>query len=43
MPTMEPANDMKAAERMYDSFIATLKWTVPLLAIVAMLVVIIIS
>ena len=39
---MESANDMKAHVRTYDSFIDTLKWTVPLLiAIVAIIVVLI--
>lgn len=39
---MESANDMKAHARTYDSFIATLKWTVPLaVAITAVIVVLI--
>lgn len=40
---MESANDMKAAERTYGSFIGSLKWIVPLMAVAALLVIIIIS
>ena len=40
---MEPANDMKAAARTYDSFIGTLKWSVPALAVITMLVVFLIA
>ncbi|MEO0062954.1 MAG: hypothetical protein RLZZ08_1514 [Pseudomonadota bacterium] len=40
---MESANDMKAAAGTYESFIATLKWTVPLLAVIVALIVIIIA
>ena len=37
---MASANDMKAANKTYDSFIAALKWAVPALVIIAALVVI---
>lgn len=40
---MASANDMKAAERTYDSFIALLKWAVPLIAIIAMVIVTLIA
>ncbi|MXO84799.1 aa3-type cytochrome c oxidase subunit IV [Altererythrobacter aurantiacus] len=40
---MEPANDMKAASKTYSGFIASLKWAVPLIALIALIVVIIIS
>ncbi|MCB2085239.1 MAG: aa3-type cytochrome c oxidase subunit IV [Sphingomonadaceae bacterium] len=37
------ANDMKAAQKTYDGFIASLKWTVPLTAIITLLIVIMIA
>lgn len=37
------ANDMKSAETTYNSFISLLKWSVPLIAIIALLVVIAIA
>lgn len=37
------SNDMKSANATYDSFIATLKWAVPLLAVIAALVIIVIA
>lgn len=40
---MESANDMKAAEQTYGSFIGSLKWVVPLMAVVTLLIIIIIS
>ena len=40
---METRQDMKAANRTYESFIASLKWSVPLIAAIAALVVIIIA
>ncbi|WP_336986066.1 hypothetical protein [Altererythrobacter aquiaggeris] len=36
-------NDMKAAERTYGSFIGTLKWSVPLIAVITAIVVLLIS
>jgi len=36
-------HDLKAAEGMYSSFISTLKWSVPLLAVITLFVVILIS
>ena len=39
----ETANDMKAHERTYGSFIGLLKWAVPILAIVTLFVILIIS
>ena len=40
---MDSANDMKAHQKTYGSFTGLLKWSVPLLAIVALLVILIIS
>ncbi|MXO57523.1 aa3-type cytochrome c oxidase subunit IV [Pontixanthobacter gangjinensis] len=40
---MASANDMKAAEKTYNSFIASLKWSVPLLAVITLIVVILIA
>ncbi len=40
---MQSANDMKAHSKTYGSFIGMLKWTVPLIALVTLLVVILIS
>lgn len=40
---MESANDMKAAERTYGSFVGSLKWIVPLLAVATLLIILIIS
>ena len=40
---MESANDMKAHQKTYGGFIGLLKWSVPLLAIVTLLIILIIS
>ena len=40
---MQSANDMKAHSRTYSKFIAMLKWSVPLLAIITLIIVIAIS
>jgi len=40
---MDSANDMKAHAKTYGGFIGLLKWSVPLLAIAALLVILIIS
>lgn len=40
---MESATDIKAAKRTYSGFIALLKWTVPITAILVLLIVIAIS
>lgn len=37
------SQDMKAAEKTYGSFIGMLKWSVPAIAIIALIVVILIS
>ena len=37
------ANDMKAHSSTYSSFIANLKWSVPLIAVIALIIVIMIS
>ena len=37
------SNDMKSANKTYDSFIGTLKWSVPLIALIALIVVILIA
>ena len=39
----ESANDMKAHASTYGSFVGLLKWTVPLVAIIALVVILIIS
>lgn len=39
---MEPANDMQAASRTYDGFIATLKWSVPLIAVLVFIIILVI-
>jgi hypothetical protein len=40
---MASANDMKAAEKTYGGFITLLKWTVPITALIALFVILIIS
>ena len=40
---MAPANDMKAAKKTYGGFIALLKWTVPITALLALLVIFLIA
>lgn len=40
---METANDRKAHEKTYGSFIGMLKWVVPLLAVITAVVVLLIS
>ena len=40
---MASGNDMKAANATYGSFINILKWSVPSIAIIALIVVILIS
>ena len=40
---MESANDRKAHRRTYSSFIGMLKWSVPLIALIALIVVILIA
>ncbi|MEO6387552.1 MAG: aa3-type cytochrome c oxidase subunit IV [Croceibacterium sp.] len=40
---MESANDMKAAEKTYSGFIGLLKWAVPAIAVIAFVVVLLIS
>ena len=37
------SQDMKAAERTYGSFITLVKWSVPIIALIALTVVVIIS
>ena len=37
------ANDMKAALKTYDGFISLLKWSVPLIAAIALLVIFLIA
>jgi len=36
-------NDMDKAEKMYGGFIATLKWTVPLLALITLVIIMLIA
>lgn len=40
---MASGNDMKAHAGTYDGFIGLLKWSVPLLAVIALVVVLIIA
>ena len=40
---MANPHDMKAANGMYSSFIGSLKWITPLIAVIALIVVILIS
>jgi len=40
---MADPQDLTAAKSMYDSFIGTLKWTLPLIAVIAAFVVFLIS
>ena len=40
---MATPNDMKAAEKTYNGFIGLLKWTVPLIAVIVLIVVLLIS
>ena len=40
---MAQPQNMKDAEATYSSFIGTLKWTVPLIAVLAAIVVVVIS
>lgn len=40
---MDSANDRKAHEKTYGSFIGMLKWVVPLLAVITAVVVVLIS
>lgn len=40
---MDSPHDMKVANKFYDSFIANLKWSVPLIAAIAAVVVILIA
>lgn len=40
---MEPANDMQAASSTYGGFVSTLKWSVPLIAVIVFIVVLLIS
>lgn len=37
------SQDMKSANKTYESFIASLKWSVPLIALIALIVVIVIA
>ncbi|MBD3728918.1 MAG: aa3-type cytochrome c oxidase subunit IV [Sphingomonadales bacterium] len=40
---MASANDMKAAEKTYEGFIALLKWSVPAIALITAFVVFLIA
>ncbi len=40
---MASANDMKAAEKTYGGFISLLKWAVPVIALLALIIVVVIS
>lgn len=40
---MSNPHDMKAAKGTYDSFIGMLKWSVPVIAVIALIVIILIA
>jgi hypothetical protein len=40
---MASANDMKAHEKTYGSFVGLLKWSVPLLFVITLLIIFLIS
>ena len=40
---MAEPQDLKAATSFYESFIGTLKWTVPMLAVITAIIVVLIS
>ena len=40
---MESANDLQALNRTYGSFISMLKWSVPLIAVITLIVVMLIA
>jgi len=40
---MTPSDNIKDSQATYSSFIGTLKWAVPLIAVIALLVVLLIS
>ena len=40
---MASSHDMKDANKMYDGFIASLKWSVPLIAVITAVVVVLIA
>lgn len=40
---MASSHDMNSANKMYSGFIASLKWVVPLLAVITFLVILIIA
>jgi hypothetical protein len=40
---MASANDMQAAEKTYGGFISLLKWSVPIIALTALIVIFLIS
>ncbi|MCL4671386.1 MAG: aa3-type cytochrome c oxidase subunit IV [Sphingomonadaceae bacterium] len=40
---MASGNDMKAAAKTYDGFISLLKWSVPIVALITLVVVVLIA
>ena len=40
---MDSANEMKAHEKTYGGFIGLLKWTVPVIALIALVVILLIA
>lgn len=40
---MASGNDMKAAQQTYSGFVGLLKWTVPIVAVLALIVILLIS
>ncbi len=40
---MEPANDLRAARKTYDQFIGMVKWSIPIIAVVVFIVILLIA
>lgn len=40
---MASGNDIKAATRTYDRFIAAVKWSVPIIAVITLIIIVLIS
>ena len=40
---MEPANDLKSARKTYGQFIGMVKWSVPIIAVLVFIVVLLIA
>jgi hypothetical protein len=40
---MASGNDMKAAEKTYSGFVGLLRWTIPIIAVLVLIVILLIS